>query len=91
MSETRRAIHRRLIVCPQLEAAVEGRTEGGRSPEQVVEHTVFGHRDRDLMMVRKAHGKVNVTPLPFERASRYTAVVRNCARKIDRPMRSWRP
>ena len=45
-------------------------------PNRISERTEFGHRECDLMMFRKEHGKVNVTSL-VERVSRYTVVMRN--------------
>lgn len=45
-------------------------------PERISERAEFGHRECDLMMFRKEHGKVNVTSL-VERVSRYAVLMRN--------------
>jgi transposase, IS30 family len=47
-----------------------------KRPERISERVEFGHRECDLMMFRKEHGKVNVTSL-VERVSRYVVVMRN--------------
>ncbi len=45
-------------------------------PERTADRVEFGHWERDLMLFRKEHGKINVTSL-VERVSRYTVVLRN--------------
>lgn len=78
-----------IVICPSTAGAVGHVATAGTTgpiycdvqslshrPDRISERTEVGHWECDLMMLRKEHGKVNVTSL-VERVSRYAVVMRN--------------